>query len=153
MNTARMCARTLKITKNDGAASSADIFAKARPDGYTLVLTELSPAVNPSKKLLYEAMRDFAPISVLVARPHLSVSAKTVRQESSRSSGNHHAMASCRLFYANRRRDYRGESYTDRIDRRFGPSSPQQASGGGTQLYRRTERLSRELARASRGKR
>jgi tripartite-type tricarboxylate transporter receptor subunit TctC len=64
-----------------------DIVAKAPPDGYTLVLTQASLAINPSmfKKLPYDSMRDFAPISVLMVAPfvlsvHPSVPAKTVKE-------------------------------------------------------------------------
>jgi tripartite-type tricarboxylate transporter receptor subunit TctC len=64
-----------------------DIVAKAPPDGYTLVLTQASLAINPSmfKKLPYDTMRDFAPISILMVAPfvltvHPSVPAKTVKE-------------------------------------------------------------------------
>ena len=64
-----------------------DIVAKAAPDGYTLVLSQASLAINPSmiKKLPYNAIRDFAPVSTVMAAPfvltvHPSVPAKTVTQ-------------------------------------------------------------------------
>ena len=43
----------------------ADIVAKSTPDGYTLLLTSGSFAINPSiyKKLPFDSLRDFAPIS------------------------------------------------------------------------------------------
>ncbi len=43
----------------------ADIVAKSTPDGYTLLLTSGSFAVNPSiyKKMPYDTLRDFIPIS------------------------------------------------------------------------------------------
>ncbi len=43
----------------------ADIVAKSTPDGYTLLLTSGSFAINPSiyKKMPFDTLRDFAPIS------------------------------------------------------------------------------------------
>ena len=61
-----------------------DLAAKAQPDGYTLSFTSSSLAINPSlyKKLSYDPIRDFAPITlatlipfILVTHPSVPVSA------------------------------------------------------------------------------
>ena len=59
------------VVDNRGGASGVigtDIVAKAMPDGYTLLIIQPSLTINPSmiKKLPYDAMRDFAPVSLVV---------------------------------------------------------------------------------------
>jgi hypothetical protein len=65
-----------------------DIVAKSNPDGYTLLMTTGSFAINPGiyKKLPYDAMRDFVPVSLaaesggLVLVAHPSVQPRTIRE-------------------------------------------------------------------------
>jgi tripartite-type tricarboxylate transporter receptor subunit TctC len=47
--------------------------AKAKPDGYTIVVTVSSLAIGPSlyKKLNYDPVRDFAPISLVAQTPNI----------------------------------------------------------------------------------
>jgi tripartite-type tricarboxylate transporter receptor subunit TctC len=59
------------VVDNRGGASGVigtDIVAKAMPDGYTLLIIQPSLTINPSmiKRLPYDAMRDFAPVSLVV---------------------------------------------------------------------------------------
>lgn len=65
-----------------GGNIGAEIAAKARPDGYTLALISPSLSISPTlyKKLGYDPVKDFAPISlvgqipnVLIVRPSLPV--------------------------------------------------------------------------------
>jgi tripartite-type tricarboxylate transporter receptor subunit TctC len=66
------------IVENRGGAAGnigMGIAARATPDGYTLLLTSTSIAVNPAlfKKLPYDPFKDFIPISELVAAPNVIV--------------------------------------------------------------------------------
>ena len=59
------------VVDNRGGASGVigtDIVAKALPDGYTLLIIQPSLTINPSmiKSLPYDAVRDFAPVSLVV---------------------------------------------------------------------------------------
>jgi tripartite-type tricarboxylate transporter receptor subunit TctC len=69
-----------------GSTIGMDQVAKAAPDGYTLVMTDTSIAVNPSlKPLPYDTINDFATVSLLATAPvilvaHPSVPAKTLAQ-------------------------------------------------------------------------
>ncbi len=71
-----------------GAASiiGSDLVAKAAPDGYTLLISVSALAINPAiyKKLPYDTLRDFAPVTLAVVAPNLlvvhpSLPVKTVR--------------------------------------------------------------------------
>jgi tripartite-type tricarboxylate transporter receptor subunit TctC len=71
-----------------GSSISADIAAKASPDGYTLLICGIGThAVIPAiyRKLPYDPVRDFAPISQIGTTPnvlivHPSVQAKSVSE-------------------------------------------------------------------------
>jgi tripartite-type tricarboxylate transporter receptor subunit TctC len=69
-----------------GTIIGNEIAAKAPPDGYTLLMGLSTLAINPSMyaKLPYDALKDFAPISLVVLSPniltvHPSLPAKTVK--------------------------------------------------------------------------
>jgi tripartite-type tricarboxylate transporter receptor subunit TctC len=65
-----------------------DIVAKANPDGYTLLMTTGSYAINPSiyKQLPYDTLRDFTPVSLaatsggLVLCAHPSIAPRNVKE-------------------------------------------------------------------------
>lgn len=64
-----------------------ELVARAAPDGYTLLLNTLPLVVNPSlyRKLPFDVVRDFAPVSLIGTAPfvlvvHPSVPAKTVKE-------------------------------------------------------------------------
>lgn len=70
-----------------GGVIAADLTAKARPDGYTILMANTAHTVQPSlhAKLPYDAVKDFAPVtlvalthSVLLVHPSLAV--KNVRE-------------------------------------------------------------------------
>jgi tripartite-type tricarboxylate transporter receptor subunit TctC len=58
-----------------GGTIGTDAAAKAPADGYTFVVVSGSHAINPNlyKKLAYDTLRDFAPVSLLVTGPGLLV--------------------------------------------------------------------------------
>ncbi len=78
------------VVENRAGASGiigVEAAAKSAPDGYTLLITQTSIAINPSMfaKLPYNALRDFAPITQLVAAANLlvvhpSVPARSVKE-------------------------------------------------------------------------
>ena len=64
------------VVDNRAGASGiigAELGAKAFPDGYTLTTATISHTVNPSlyKKLPYDIVKDFAPVSLLMEYPFL----------------------------------------------------------------------------------
>ena len=65
------------IDNRAGAAGNIGMgyVARAKPDGYTLLMTSTAIAVNPAlfKNLPYDPFKDFAPISELVNAPNVLV--------------------------------------------------------------------------------
>jgi tripartite-type tricarboxylate transporter receptor subunit TctC len=81
--------QTIVVDNRAGAGSTigTDIVAKSTPDGYTLLLGNISMAFNPAlyKKLPYETLRDFMPITLATEQPnivvaHPSLPAKTLKE-------------------------------------------------------------------------
>jgi len=58
-----------------GSLNGTEIVARAAPDGHTLLVVAASLAISPAvrRKLPFDVIRDFAPISQLVDLPHLLV--------------------------------------------------------------------------------
>lgn len=70
-----------------GGSIGTEMVAKAPPDGYTLGIVSGSHAINPGlySKLPFDAVRDFAPVTMLVSGPgllvvHPSLPVKTVKE-------------------------------------------------------------------------
>lgn len=81
--------QTVVVDNRPGAGSilGTDIVAKAQPDGYTLLLGNISMAFNAAlyKKLPFDALKDFAPISLVTDQPnilvaHPSAAAKSLKE-------------------------------------------------------------------------
>jgi tripartite-type tricarboxylate transporter receptor subunit TctC len=82
-------AHPVVIDNRSGAGSTlgSEIVAKAVPDGYTLQTVSMSHALNVSlyRKLPYDPVRDFMPVSLVATAPnvlvvHPSVPAKSVKE-------------------------------------------------------------------------
>ena len=69
--------QTVVVDNRAGAGTTlgADIVAKAAPDGYTLLITPNALAINVAlyRKLPYNTLRDFAPISLVADQPNILV--------------------------------------------------------------------------------
>ena len=75
--------QTVVIDNRPGAGGNlgADIVAKAAPDGYTILLgTNGTHAINPSlyTKMPYDAIRDFAPLTLIASVPNIFISHPSV---------------------------------------------------------------------------
>jgi tripartite-type tricarboxylate transporter receptor subunit TctC len=78
------------VLDNRGGASSVigtELAARSPADGYTMLLITTTHTVNPSlmKKLPFDTIRDFTPVSLAVSQPNLlavhpSVAAKSVKE-------------------------------------------------------------------------
>lgn len=81
--------QTFVVDNRPGASGiiGTEVVAKAAPDGYTLLLIQPSLTINPNifAKLPYDAIREFAPITLVVDVPqivtvHPSVPVKSVKE-------------------------------------------------------------------------
>ena len=79
--------QTVVIDNRPGAGGNlgADIVAKAQPDGHTILLgTNGTHAINPSlyTKMPYDAVKDFAPITLIASVPNIFISHPSVPAKS-----------------------------------------------------------------------
>jgi tripartite-type tricarboxylate transporter receptor subunit TctC len=81
--------QTFVIDNRPGAGSmvGTDVAAKANPDGYTLILSDMPHTINPSihAKVPYDPVKDFTPITVIGVAPmflfaHPSLKAGNVKE-------------------------------------------------------------------------
>jgi tripartite-type tricarboxylate transporter receptor subunit TctC len=58
-----------------GGSIGADVAAKTAPDGYTIVMVSAAHTINPNvfKKLPFDPVKDFSPITMLSSTPYLLV--------------------------------------------------------------------------------
>jgi tripartite-type tricarboxylate transporter receptor subunit TctC len=78
------------VVENRGGAGGVigtEVVARAAPDGYMILMVSAGHTINPAmvKKLPYDSVKDFAPISIIADVPtafvvHPSLPAKTVRE-------------------------------------------------------------------------
>ena len=74
--------QTVVVENRPGAGSvvGSEIAAKATPDGYTLLLGNISLAFNPAlyKKLPFDAQRDLATVTLLAEQPNILVASTSI---------------------------------------------------------------------------
>ena len=78
------------VVENRGGAGGVigtEVVARAAPDGYLILMVSAGHTINPAmvKKLPYDSVKDFAPISIIADVPtafvvHPSLPAKTVKE-------------------------------------------------------------------------
>lgn len=65
--------QTFVIDNRPGAGSmvGTDVAAKATPDGYTIILSDMPHTINPSihPKVPYDPVKDFSPVSIIGVSP------------------------------------------------------------------------------------
>src|SRR4051794_6854328 len=71
------------VVENRGGAGGnvgAEVAARSAPDGYTIVLVAPSLAISPSlyKKLAYDPIKDFSPVSLVARVPNVMVTNPSV---------------------------------------------------------------------------
>ena len=75
---AEILGQQIVVENRAGAAMiiGSEIVARAAPDGYTLLMGISTLTINPSiyAKMPYDAVRDFAPVSLVVTLPNVLVS-------------------------------------------------------------------------------
>ena len=86
---ARNLGQSIVVDNRPGANTiiGMELVAKAAPDGYTLIMTGSTVAINAAlnPRLPYDTLRDFAPVSLVATTPlivavHPSVPAATVKE-------------------------------------------------------------------------
>jgi len=69
--------QTVVVENRGGAGGTigSDVVAKARPDGYTILITLSSHTINPAiyPKLPFDTAKDFAPITLVASAPQILV--------------------------------------------------------------------------------
>jgi tripartite-type tricarboxylate transporter receptor subunit TctC len=76
--------RQVVVENRTGAGTliASELVVKAKPDGYTLLMTTSTHSINPSvyKKMPYDTVRDFVPITLAESLPSLIVVHPSVAQ-------------------------------------------------------------------------